>query len=42
MRAQLVFGTPFGGPRGGEKTFKPLEGRVKVFGKNGVVTNWTS
>ena len=32
MRAQLVFGTPVGGPRGGEKTFKPLEERVKVFG----------
>ena len=32
MRAQLVFGTPYGGPRGGEKTFKPLEERVKVFG----------
>ncbi|KAL9126311.1 MAG: hypothetical protein Q9175_007939 [Cornicularia normoerica] len=42
MRAQLVFGTPFGGPRGGEKTFKPLEERVRVFGKKGVAANGTS
>lgn len=42
MRAQLVFGTPYGGPRGGAKTFKPLEERVKVFGKKAVaVTNGT-
>ena len=41
MRAQLVFGTPYGGPRGGEKTFKPLEERVKVFGKKPVVVNGT-
>ena len=38
MRAQLVFGAPVGGPRGGEKSFEPLEGRVRVFGKgDGVV-----
>lgn len=41
MRAQLVFGTPFGGPRGGDKTFKPLQERVKVFGKKGVAVNGT-
>ena len=38
MRGQLVFGTPCGGPRGGEKALKPLEERVKVFeGKEAVV-----
>jgi uncharacterized protein len=31
LKAQLVFGTPVGGPM--EKTSKPLEDRVKVFGK---------
>lgn len=31
LDAQLVFGTPTGEP--GEKTFLPLEGRFKVFGK---------
>ncbi|KAL2062954.1 hypothetical protein VTL71DRAFT_6026 [Oculimacula yallundae] len=32
-RAQLVFGSPTGPPRGGvEKVFKPLEDRVKVYG----------
>lgn len=31
LKAQLVFGTPVGGPK--EKTFKPLEDRVKVFGQ---------
>lgn len=31
LQAQLVFGTPTGGPRM-EKTFKPIEERVKVFG----------
>lgn len=41
MRAQLVFGAPVGGPRGGEKTFKPLEERVKVFGMKGAVANGT-
>jgi uncharacterized protein len=30
LKAQLVFGQPTGGPN--EKTSKPLEGRVKVFG----------
>lgn len=35
LRAQLVFGKPTGPPRGGvEKKFAPLEGRVKVYGKN--------
>ena len=33
MRAQLVFGTPDGPPRGGEnKQFADIEPRVKVFG----------
>ena len=32
MRAQLVFETSYGGPRGGERTFKLLEERVEVFG----------
>ena len=32
LKAQLVFGTPAGQP--GEKTFKPLEERVKSFGGN--------
>ncbi|CAF9936042.1 hypothetical protein IMSHALPRED_010440 [Imshaugia aleurites] len=33
LRAQLVFGTPNGPPRGGvEKQFAPIEPRVKVFG----------
>lgn len=31
LKAQLVFGTPVGGPM--DKTTKPLEDRVKVFGK---------
>ncbi|EED19679.1 conserved hypothetical protein [Talaromyces stipitatus ATCC 10500] len=31
LKAQLVFGTPTGGPM--EKTSKPLEDRVKVFGQ---------
>ena len=39
MRAQLVFGTPTGGPRGGEKTFKPLEERLKVFGRSDMAVN---
>jgi predicted oxidoreductase (fatty acid repression mutant protein) len=30
LTASLVFGSPVGGP--GEKTFLPLEERVKVFG----------
>ena len=30
LKSQLVFGTPTGGPM--EKTFKPVEERVKVFG----------
>jgi uncharacterized protein len=30
LKAQLVFGKPLGQP--GEKTFKPLEERVKFFG----------
>ena len=34
LRAQLIFGTPTGPPRGGvEKQFAPLEGRVQVYGK---------
>ena len=41
MCAQLVFGTPAGAPRGGEKTFKPLEERVMVFGKRDVAVNGT-
>jgi predicted oxidoreductase (fatty acid repression mutant protein) len=33
LTAQLVFGKPAGPPRGGvEKTFAPLERRVKVYG----------
>ncbi|KAG0651980.1 nitroreductase HBN [Hyphodiscus hymeniophilus] len=33
LRAELVFGTPSGPPRGGvEKQFAPLEGRVQVYG----------
>ncbi|KAH8691407.1 Nitroreductase-like protein [Talaromyces proteolyticus] len=32
LKAQLVFGTPTGGPAQ-EKTFKPIEERVKVFGQ---------
>ncbi|MCJ1471638.1 hypothetical protein MMC13_000278 [Lambiella insularis] len=33
LRAQLVFGTPTGPPRGGvEKSFAPLENRLKVYG----------
>ena len=33
LRAQLVFGTPDGPPRGGEnKQFADIEPRVKVFG----------
>ncbi len=33
LKAQLVFGTPDGPPRGGiEKTFADIESRVKVFG----------
>ncbi|GAD96954.1 conserved hypothetical protein [Paecilomyces variotii No. 5] len=31
LRSQLVFGTPTGDPR--ERTYKPLEDRVKVFGQ---------
>ncbi|OKL62823.1 hypothetical protein UA08_01702 [Talaromyces atroroseus] len=31
LKSQLVFGTPTGGPR--EKTFKPVEDRVKVYGQ---------
>ena len=42
MRAQLVFGTPYGGPRGGEKTFKPLEERVKVVGGKEAMVDGTS
>ncbi|KAF8064404.1 nitroreductase [Lyophyllum atratum] len=34
FRAQLVFGTPTGPPRGGvDKQFAPLKGRVYVYGK---------
>jgi uncharacterized protein len=34
LRAQLVFGTPTGPPRGGvDKEFAPLEGRSVVHGK---------
>ncbi len=37
LRAQLVFGTPTGPPRGGvEKEFAPLKERVKVYGAK----NW--
>lgn len=31
LKSQLVFGTPTGGPR--EKTRKPVEERVKIFGQ---------
>ena len=30
LKAQMVFGTPAGPPK--EKTFKPIEERMKVFG----------
>ena len=34
LRAQLVFGTPMGPPRGGvDKKFAPLEPRLKVYGQ---------
>ena len=34
LRAQLVFGTPTGPPRGGvDKKFAPLEPRLKVYGQ---------
>jgi hypothetical protein len=33
-KAQLVFGTPYGPPRGGvDKISLPIDTRVKVFGK---------
>ena len=34
LKSQLVFGKPTGGPAQ-EKTFKPIEERLKVFGASG-------